>query len=182
MRGVQPPRWTASGSAGFEEQRDDGRVPGARRRVERRAGHPSRAPHVRIGAARQQQADGLVLPEERGEVQRGESVAAPASRQVRVVGEEDGEPVEVAERRGLEGIERGDPSLDGLDERPVAAIPGAEQRGHTLVIPRHREGRVRVQRRPDAIDVPGIDRREQVLGCACHGATFSLRPICLANK
>ena len=90
---------------GFEEQCDDGRVPGARGRVERRPGHPSRARHVRIRAARQQQADGLVLPEERGEVQRGESVAAPASRQVRVVGEEDGEPVEVAERRGLEGIE-----------------------------------------------------------------------------
>jgi hypothetical protein len=152
-------------------------MPGARRRVERRPGHPSRAPRVRIRAARQQEADGVVLPEERGEVQDGEPVAAPASRQVRVGCEKDRDPVEVAERRGLEGIERADPSLDGLDERSVSAIPGAEQGRHALVIPRRREGRVRVQRRPDAIDVPGIDRREQVLGCACHGATFSLSSL-----
>ena len=41
----------------------------------------------------------------------------------------------------------------------------------------NREGRIDVQHGADAIHVPGVDRREQIVGCACHRDTFSLSSL-----
>ena len=132
---------------------------------------------VRVGAAREQQSNGAVLPGERREVQRREPVPAPAIRQTGIGLEEHGEPVEVAERRRLEDIQGRDPGLDGLGEGAIEAVPGAEQGGHALVVASHREGWIGVQHGADAIRVSGVDRREQIVGCTCHRDTFSLSSL-----
>ena len=77
--------------------------------LQRRAGHPTAARAiVRLGAARQQEPHRVGLPEERGQVQRREPVAArgvrPASGSV---AKQLAQPIEVAEGRGLEHVELG---------------------------------------------------------------------------
>ena len=102
-------------------------------------------------------------------MQRRETVARIRGHERRFGTEELREPVDVAERGGLEDVERVDHVFDGFDERLVEAVEGPHERGHAARVPGGRERRVRVEQRLHAGVVTRFDRFEKLFRGACHG-------------
>ena len=78
------------------------------------------------------------------------------------------EPIHLAERRGLEHVERVRPGPHDLHEAGVEAVERTHQRRDAARVTCGRGGGIRVQDRLDPADVPRLDRGEEIVRGACH--------------
>ncbi len=82
--------------------------------------------------------------------------------------EQSRQPVQIAERGGLEDVEVGTGLEQGLRGAAVGPVARAHQRRHALGVPGAGERRVGGHQSPDPIHVTRLDRGEHLVGGACH--------------
>ena len=154
--------------ARLEEDPGDVGLETAHRGVERGAGHPASAERVDLRSAFEQQPRRIGLAEERREVQGREPVARVRGRRGGLGVEDLSEPIDLAERRGLEHVERARPRPHDRHEVGIEPVQRTHQRRDAARVTGGGRGGIGVQDRLDPTDVPRLDRGEEIVRGACH--------------
>jgi NAD(P)-dependent dehydrogenase (short-subunit alcohol dehydrogenase family) len=174
-RGKAPVLCRVDIGSGGKQHATDFEVPPRGGRVERLVGECVRGVRADRRACIEQGAGDLGLPEERGEMERGEPVGRERPNGGGIIVERGTDAIDTAERRAFEDVKVGVAGEERIHRRSVKPVPRQQDRRYAVLTARVDELRILRQQRAHPLAIACGDRRHHVRG-AGHPRSLPQHP------